>query len=218
MIMMRTKTAILPVDPVSPDKNTISRGAALVRQGGLIVFPTNTFYGLGAMAYNLDAVSKVFKVKKRDPGKPLLVLIASAAELSALVQEIPPVAEKLIHAFWSGKLTLVFKARSVLPESLSGNTGKIGVRQAGHPVPAALVKACGCPITGTSANLAGRGGCTKISALDRAIVESVDCVLDGGALKGTMGSTVVDVTVFPPIILREGVVSATAVGAVSRGE
>lgn len=215
-MMPREKPNILPVDPANPDKNIIAEAARIAKEGGLIVFPTSTFYGLGAVAFDPDAVARVFQVKKRDPGKPLLILITSEEELSDLVRDVPPMAERLIRAFWPGKITLVFEARAILSENLSGGTGKVGVRLAGHPVARALVDACG-PVTGTSANLSGQGGCASIDALDKTLVTSVDCVLDAGQLPGIAGSTVVDVTVFPPQILREGVVPSKEVETVWKG-
>lgn len=199
---------ILYVDPESPDQNTIGKAAALIKKGDLVVFPTSSFYGLGADALNVRAVDKVFQAKKRDPRKPVLILIASLADLAPLVQSIPPTATPLIEAFWPGDLTLVFHAADILPSNLSGHTGKIGIRLAGHPVASALVKAVGSPITGTSANLSGKGACTAVEHLDLPIRDQVDLVLDAGRLAGGKGSTVVDVTADPPKILRQGVIDA----------
>ena len=208
---------ILYVDPESPDQNTIRRAAALIKKGDLVVFPTSSFYGLGADALNVRAVDKVFQAKKRDPRKPVLILIASLADLAPLVQSIPPTATPLIEAFWPGDLTLVFHAADILPSNLSGHTGKIGIRLAGHPVASALVKAVGSPITGTSANLSGKGACTAVEHLDLPIRDQVDLVLDAGRLAGGKGSTVVDVTADPPKILRQGVIDAEEIWTALKG-
>ena len=206
-------STFVSVDPQSPDKETIRTAAALIKKGGLVVFPTSSFYGLGADAFNPEAVDKVFQVKKRDRRKPVLILINHVRELVSLVKSIPDQAKPLIEAFWPGGLTLVFKAADVLPSNLCGHTGKIGIRLAGHPVASHLVSTVGGPITATSANISGRGGCTAVVELDSHIKEHVDLVLDAGCLAGGKGSTVVDVTVEPPIILREGVVAAERIGA-----
>lgn len=200
---------ILCVDPESPDHNTIDKAAALIKKGGLVVFPTSSFYGLGADALNVKAVDKVFQAKMRDPRKPVLILIACLADLAPLVRSIPETATRLIDAFWPGSLTMVFEAADFLPSNLTGYAGRIGIRFAGHTVASALVKAVGSPITGTSANLSGKGACTTVTEIDRCIKDQVDLVLDAGKLAGGKGSTVVDVTVAPPKILREGLISGT---------
>ncbi|MDY6951394.1 MAG: L-threonylcarbamoyladenylate synthase [Thermodesulfobacteriota bacterium] len=199
---------ILPIDPKSPDQETIKRAAAQITRGGLVVFPTSTFYGIGAQALNAHAVDRVFQVKERHRGKPLLVLIASLTDLAPLVQSIPETAVGLIQAFWPGGITLVFDAADAVPPNLTGHTGKIGVRLASHPVAAALVEVVSGPITGTSANLSGEGGCIAVNGLNGRIKDQVDLALDAGRLAGVRGSTVVDVTTTPPRILREGVISS----------
>lgn len=204
---MRTKGCeILSVDPQFPDQDTIGRAAALIKKGGMVVFPTSTFYGLGVRALDSDTVERVFQVKERNPQKPLLILIGCLADLPPLVQSVRETATRLMEAFWPGHITLVFQSAPVLPPNLTGYTGKIGIRLAGHPVASTLVKAVGSPITGTSANLSGKGGCSAVGGLDRKIMDQVDLVLDAGMLGGGEGSTVVDVTVTPPKILREGMI------------
>jgi len=207
---------ILSVDQESPDQDTMSKAADLIKEGGLVVFPTTSFYGLGAEAFNAEAVDKVFRVKKRDSNKPVLILIASIADLAPLAREIPKTSTRLMEAFWPGSLTLVFQASGLLPSNLTGYTGKIGIRLASHPVACSLVSAVGGPITGTSANLSGKGGCTAVDQLDYHIKDQVDLVLDAGTLVGVKGSTVVDVTVDPPKILREGVIKAEKIWAALR--
>jgi L-threonylcarbamoyladenylate synthase len=208
---------ILCVDPESPDQNTIDRAAALIKKGGLMVFPTSSFYGLGTDACNAEAVDRVFRAKKRDPQKPILILVASLADVAPLVQSIPPAATPLIEAFWPGDLTLVFHAADPLPSNLTGYTGQIGIRLAGHPVASALARAVGGPITGTSANLSGKGSCTAVAHLDLPIRDQVDLVLDAGGLAGGKGSTVVDVTADPPKILRQGAIDAEEIWTALKG-
>ena len=207
----------LSVDPQSPDQEIIGKAAELIKKGGLVVFPTSTVYGLGAHAFNPLAVQSVFRVKERRPQKPILVLIACLADLVPLVQSVPMVARRLISGFWPGDVTLVFHASDVFPPSLTSHTGKIGIRLAAHPVASALVKAVGSPITGTSANISGRGGCIRVSELNHQIRSQVDLVLDAGELGGGKGSTVVDATEVPPRILRAGVIPAEHIRSVLSG-
>jgi L-threonylcarbamoyladenylate synthase len=179
-------------------------------------------YGLGCDIRNADAVGRIFHIKNRPPDKPLLVLISHPSMLTNVVASVSPLAEKLMAAFWPGRLTLVMQARKDLPTGLRSTTGKVGVRQVGHPVAAALVEATGCPITGTSANISDTGGCDRIDAIDDSITSSVDMILDAGILAGGPGSSVVDVTGRVPRILREGAVAAgeiiKAAGAGAAGQ
>jgi L-threonylcarbamoyladenylate synthase len=205
------------LDPESPDPDAITRAADLIKTGGVVVFPTSSFYGLGAHALNAEAVERVFEVKERDPEKPILILIASRADLDPLVQSIPETAMRLIEAFWPGSLTLVFEAGEVLPPNLTGYTRKIGIRLAGHPVARSLTKAVGAPITGTSANLSGRGPCSAVAELVPHFRDQVDLILDAGSLGRGEVSTVVDVTSDTARILREGAVDSVKIRAVLEG-
>jgi L-threonylcarbamoyladenylate synthase len=205
------------VDPRSPDQEIIGKAAELIKKGRLVVFPTSTVYGLGADAFNPRAVQSVFRVKERHPQKPILVLIACLADLIPLVRSFPVVARRLIKVFWPGDVTLVFQASDILSPSLTSHTGKIGIRLAAHPIASGLVKAVGSPITGTSANLSGKGGCIRVSELNHQIRSQVDLVLDAGELGGGKGSTVVDVTEVPPRILRAGVIPAEHIRSVLSG-
>jgi len=196
------------IDSVHPEPELIKEAAAVIMKGGVVVFPTRCLYGLGADALDPDAVEKIIKIKQRPEDNPILVLIHSRRQLDSLVANISPAAVAIMEAFWPGRVTLVFEASVTLSNRLTARTGKIGVRLAGHPVAAALVKQVGSPVTGTSANLSGRPGCHQVHYLDPPIAKQVDLVLDAGMLKGGAGSTIVDVTADAPQILREGQVSA----------
>jgi len=187
------------------------RAADVVRAGGVIAFPTRCLYGLGADAFNAEAVDRIFGIKERSPHNPVLILIDRTDRLDRLISELPPVAVRIMDHFWPGRLTIVFKASEALPRCLTAGTGKIGIRLTGHPVAAALVKALQTPLTGTSANLSGKPGCRRIEDLETHIADKLDLLLDAGPLRGGIGSTVVDVTVEPPKILREGEVSGTEI-------
>lgn len=195
------------VDAVNPRPDRISAAAETIRKGGVVVFPTRNLYGLAADAGNREALLKIFRIKQRSPENPLLVLIPDRSGLISLVRNIPKSAARLMDAFWPGRLTIVFEARDSVPPELTGGSGKIGIRLPGHPVAAALVRATGFPVTGTSANLSGNPGCSSISDLDGAVADRVDAILDAGSLEPGSGSTVVDPTGEKLRIIRVGAVS-----------
>jgi L-threonylcarbamoyladenylate synthase len=196
------------ISPHRPQPDRIAEAARILADGGVVVLPTRGLYGLGCQAHNAAAVRRVFDIKERPFEKPLLVLIGHRRMLPGIVASVTPLAEKLMAAFWPGRVTLVMQGRTDLPAGLCSSTGKVGVRHVGHPVAAALVEAVGAPITGTSANMSGAGGSHRIDTIDGSVTASVDLVLDAGILAGGPGSSVVDVTGRLPRILREGAVAA----------
>ena len=208
---------ILSVDAESPDPDAITRAADLIKTGGLVVFPTSSFYGLGAPALDAEAVERVFHVKRRAPENPLLILIAYETDLDVLVQSIPETAKRLMKAFWPGSLTLVFEATDLLPPNLTGHTKRIGIRLARHPVARNLTMAVGAPITGTSANLSGHAACSAVGDLEPHFQDQVDLILDAGTLGSGEVSTVVDVTSDTNKILREGAIDAAKIRTVLEG-
>ena len=199
---------ILPVDPARPNADTIEKAAKAVASAGVVVFPTRCLYGLGVDAFNAKALEKVFHLKKRPPTNPILVLIRKPEEVMQLAAEVSGAARRIMENIWPGRATLVFAAKPGVPDLLTAGTGKIGIRLPGHPAAAALVAAAGRPITGTSANIAGEPGAARIEDLPPEIADHVDLILDAGSLEGGAGSTVIDVSVDPPRILREGAASA----------
>jgi L-threonylcarbamoyladenylate synthase len=190
-----------------PEPEIIQHAANIIKRGGILVFPTRCLYGLGADAFNADAVDRVFKIKQRPSQKPILVLIDRRIQLERLVSHISKSASRIMDHFWPGGVTLVFEAGPAVPHHLTAGTGKIGIRLPGHPVAAALVGYLGRPLTGTSANLSAKPGCRRIGDLEPQLAQQLDAVLDAGELKGGSGSTVVDVTADVPRILREGEIS-----------
>ena len=199
---------IIKINPDHPEPEIVKEAAGIIRQGGVVTFPTSCLYGLAADAFDAAAVDRVIRIKQRPEDNPILVLIDSRQRLNDLVTGIPPPAEILMQTFWPGRLTLVFGALESLPHQLTAHSSRIGVRLPGHPVAFALAKQAGGAITGTSANLSGHPGCSRVSDLDRRIVEETELTLDGGTLKGGAGSTVVDITQKPPRVIREGQVKA----------
>jgi len=203
----KTTAKTLRLNPRSPEPEAIRRAEALIRAGGVVCFPTRCLYGLAANAQDAAAVERVYEIKQRPEQMPLLVLISRSAQLAELAERVPPMAQMLMDRFWPGRLTLILHALPELPDRLTAGTGKIGIRLAEHPVARALVEAFASPITGTSANPSGGTGCRQIAELDPRISREVDLILDGGVLKGGVGSTVVDVTGEKPVMIREGEIS-----------
>jgi L-threonylcarbamoyladenylate synthase len=184
----------------------LSGAARVLLEGGLVAFPTESFYGLAVDATREKAIERLFEIKGRDFDQPILVLIPQKKIPPDWVRHIPPVAGQLIKKYWPGGLTLVFEAGPSVSHLLTSNTGKIGIRCSGHPLARALARSAGVPITGTSANISGKSPCRSADEVVEALGGRVDLVLDGGKTEGTIGSTILDVTVDPPLILRRGLV------------
>lgn len=185
----------------------ISMAENILSSGGIVAFPTESFYGLGVNAADEEAIRSIFKLKSRSVGQPLLLLISSVKDLENYVEEIPAVAGDLMEHFWPGGLTIVFRARQNLSPLLTASTGKIGIRLSSHPVATALAESLEKPVTGTSANISGQPSCSTAYEVFNALGTRVDLILDGGKTEGGAGSTILDITVDPPRILREGMIS-----------
>jgi L-threonylcarbamoyladenylate synthase len=179
----------------------------IISGGGSVAFPTESFYGLGVDATNEKAVQQLFAIKKREGAHPVLILISAREMLDQYVAHVPDVANTLIREFWPGGLTLIFEAGPKIPRSLTAGTGKIGVRLSSHPIATGLAQSAGLPITGTSANVSGEPACIRAEEVSRSLGKTVDLILDGGKTEGGKGSTILDITVNPPKILRDGMVS-----------
>lgn len=199
------RTRVLAVDPSSPSPAAVADAAAVLEAGGVVAFPTETFYGLGVAALDAAAVRRLFALKGRPESRPILVLVDDPARIErfALLTES---ARALIARHWPGALTLVLAARSAVPPELTAGTGTVGVRQPGHPVARALASALAAPVTAPSANLSGETPPTTAADVLDVFDGRIDLVLDAGPTAGGLPSTVVDVTVDPPRVLREGVI------------
>ena len=204
---------VIKLDPKHFDPDDLNEAAREIREGKSVIFPTSGLYGLGVDAANKKAVERIFQIKKRASEKPILLLISGSEELAQIVAAIPATAQNLMGRFWPGNLTVLFPARKSVLKELTAGTGKIGVRQAAHPIARAMIKKVGRPITGTSANFSGSPGYGSVDAMPLEFAAAVDWVIDAGPLTGGMESTVVDVTVNPPNVLREGRISTTILQA-----
>jgi L-threonylcarbamoyladenylate synthase len=196
----------LKIDPGKPDEEKLAEAVRTLLEGGVVAFPTETFYGLGADARNEAAVEKIFRIKGRNFRNPLPVIVANNRDLVPLVEEIPATAKILMQTFWPGPLTLIFRAAPSVSSRLTGGTGKIGIRVSSHPVARFLAAGLAGPLTATSANLSGGPECSSANAVIRTFGDLPDAVIDGGPTPGGAGSTILDVTVSPPRILREGAI------------
>jgi len=202
---------IIKIDPGRPAPGAIEEVVAILRSGGIMAYPTETFYGLGADAQNPKGVDRIFAAKGRDFTKPIPVIIGREGDLDALVADISPPARTLIKQFWPGPLTLLFRAAPSLNIRLTGGTGKIGVRLSSNPVAAGLAAALGGAITATSANLSGQEECVTANEVLERLGNQVDLVVDGGPAPGGKGSTIVDATIDPVRTLREGAIPSSLI-------
>lgn len=196
----------IKIDPENPDPGRIEEARSVLEAGELVAFPTETFYGLGADAFNKHAVERVFSAKKRARTKPLLVIISRKEQLSDLVTEVPKAASKLMDAFWPGPLTIIFKAKKNLPALLTCETGTVGIRISSHPVAQALGGAFGRPLTATSANISGGKSPSTAQDVYEQLGNEIEIILDGGRTIGTTGSTIIDVSISPPRLIRDGAI------------
>ncbi|HTP41466.1 MAG TPA: L-threonylcarbamoyladenylate synthase [Nitrospiria bacterium] len=193
----------LVVDPCHPDRGALDEAGRCLARNGLIAFPTESFYGLGVMATSAEAVARLFAVKRRPADQPAPVVVADRHQVAQVIETIPLLAERLMARFWPGPLTLVMAARANIPMQLTGGTGRLGVRQPGLPLPVLLAAVAG-PITATSANRSGAQPATAAPVVEAVFRDEIDLILDGGATPGGLPSTVLDVTVDPPRLVRRG--------------
>ncbi len=187
----------------------------ILNLGGVIAYPTDTFYGLGVNPFNEQAVARIFKIKNRPEDKPLLLLVSSIHQVPRLVSEVSPTAATLIEKLWPGPTTLLLKSASHLPNNLTAHTGKIGIRQPGNDLTLKLIEGVGFPITGTSANISGADNTKSAQEALDCFGSSIDLIVDGGpAPEGERESTILDTTLSPPLIIREGVVGKSEIESI----
>lgn len=199
---MRTK--ILKIHSFIKQKDLICTSAAVIKNGGLVAFPTETVYGLGANALDANAVIKIFKAKNRPADNPLIVHIADISQLYELADEVNKDAENLVKKFWPGPLTVVLKKKEVVPGETTAFTDTVAIRMPSHPVALELIKQSGVPIAAPSANLSGRPSPTKASHVIEDLNGKVDIIIDGGDCEVGLESTVIDMRSKPYTILRPG--------------
>ncbi len=201
------ETRVWKVDPNLPDPTAILEAAEIIRQGGLIAFPTETVYGLGANALDENAVLKIFAAKERPAWDPIIVHICDLTMLELLVEEIPEHFHELAKRFMPGPLTVVMRKKPNVPDAVTAGLPTVAVRMPNHPVALALIRASGVPIAAPSANRFGRPSPTTAEHVLNDLAGRIDGILDAGPTQVGVESTVLDLTKSPPKILRPGGVS-----------
>jgi L-threonylcarbamoyladenylate synthase len=208
---------VILLDPDDPDDALIREAAAVIRAGGLVAFPTETVYGLGADAFNEAAVRRIFAAKGRPADDPLIVHVLGIGDVAGVAAKVPEVAARLAAAFWPGPLTVVVPRSPCLPAAVAAGLDTVAVRAPAGAIARALIAACGTAIAAPSANRFGHTSPTTAEHVIADLGEAVDLVLDGGRTTVGIESTVVDCCVDPPRILRPGGVSLESIAAVVTG-
>jgi len=207
-------TRIIRINPIYPDKALIAEVAEVIVKGGLVAFPTETVYGLGANAYNTEAVKKIFIVKNRPPDNPLIVHISDLEMLHLVAEEIPEKAWRLIKKAWPGPLTLILKKKRELPRTVTGGLDTVAVRLPGHPVAIELIKAAGTPVAAPSANLSGRPSPITAEHVVKDLWGKIEVIIDSGETFFGVESTVLNILTDPPTLLRPGPVGVEEIEAI----
>jgi len=184
----------------------IDRAIEILKTGGVIAFPTDTVYGLGSDAFNIEAVERIYRVKQRPRHLPLPVLLADSSQLASIVDSVSGIAQFLTRRFWPGGLTLVLPKKSSLPDIITAGSDKVAVRVPGHAVPLALIRGLGAPVIGTSANVSDEPSPVTAEEVQQQLGGQIDLIIDMGKCPGGLESTVVDVTGRTPVILRQGII------------
>ncbi|WP_297422870.1 L-threonylcarbamoyladenylate synthase [Clostridium sp.] len=198
---METKVSI--ISNVEEDEDKIKEAAEFIMNGGTVVFPTETVYGLGADALNSEAVKKIFKAKGRPQDNPLIIHVSSK-NIELYVREVPIVAKKLIDKFWPGPLTIILRKKGIIPDVTSANLDSIGIRMPDNEIARRLIELSNTTIAAPSANISGRPSPTDFQRCIEDLNGKVDCILGGAQSDIGVESTIVDCTVYPPVVLRPG--------------
>lgn len=198
------KTKIINIDKESIDVEELRYGAETLRNGGTVIFPTETVYGLGANALDENAIKKIFEAKGRPSDNPLIVHVVKTEDINELVRELPQKAEKLISEFWPGPLTLIFKKASIVSEIVTGGLDTVAIRMPAHPIAKLLIELAGVPVAAPSANLSGKPSPTMEEHVINDMKGRVDAIICGGDADVGVESTVLDITSDIPMILRPG--------------
>jgi L-threonylcarbamoyladenylate synthase len=208
------RTRVLRVDPLRPEPEAIELARNVLARDGLVVMPTETVYGLAARACSEPAIARVFAAKGRSYSQPLAVQVAAPEMLMLVCADVTAAVRRIVERFMPGPLTLVLSSAGTLPAAVTAGTGKVGVRIPDHPVALAVLRAVGEPLVVTSANLSGQPAATEAGQVLGQFEDRVDLVLDGGPCALGQESTILDMTVLPPRVLRKGAIGWPALAAV----
>ena len=196
------------------DETMIEEAGRIIRKGGLVAFPTETVYGLGGDALNPESSKKIYAAKGRPSDNPLIVHIADKRDLHRIVREVPEKAEKLMEAFWPGPLTMIFYKNELVPQATTGGLDTVAVRMPSDRIAAAFIRAAGGFVAAPSANVSGRPSTTTAAHVEEDLGGRIEMILDGGQAVIGLESTIVDMSVEPPVILRPGAVTEEMMEAV----
>ena len=208
------KTEIIQANPESPSLDVIDKAVRLIQDGELVAFPTDTLYGIGCNAFNLEATEKLFLLKERPFSKPINLLISELNQIKQIVTEISVPAQKLISNFWPGALTIIFPKKKGTLENISGGSDSIGVRMPNYIITLQIIKRTNLPLAVTSANLSGKESSTTAEEVINHFQNKIPMIIDGGKTPLELGSTIVDVSEKKPKILREGYISSDLIDKV----
>ena len=201
------KTRIEKIDQNKINETILNEAGEILKEGGLVAFPTETVYGLGANALDPKASEKTYAAKGRPSDNPLIVHIAEYGALEKIVKEIPPKTEALANAFWPGPLTMIFEKSEIVPYETTGGLETVAVRMPSNLIAMELIRAGGGYISAPSANTSGRPSPTKAEHVADDLNGKIEMILDGGSVEIGLESTIVDMTVEPPMILRPGAIT-----------
>ena len=196
------------------DETVIEEAGRIIRKGGLVAFPTETVYGLGGDALNPESSKKIYAAKGRPSDNPLIVHIADKRDLYRIVREVPEKAKKLMEAFWPGPLTMIFYKNELVPQATTGGLDTVAVRMPSDRIAAAFIRAAGGFVAAPSANVSGRPSTTTAAHVEEDLSGRIEMILDGGQAVIGLESTIVDMSVEPPVILRPGAVTKEMMEAV----
>lgn len=197
-------TKVFHVTREHPEQDVLRQAAKFILEGGIVAFPTETVYGLGANALNPYAVKKIFQAKGRPQDNPLIVHISDFDEVYKYVEFVPDKAKILMERFWPGPMTLILKKKDIIPDVITAGLDSVGIRMPDHPVARAFIRTCGVPIAAPSANISGKPSPTRAEHVFEDLNDKIDAIIDGGPCDVGLESTVIDVTGRIPFILRPG--------------
>jgi len=208
---------VIHIDPENPSAEVVNLAANVLRDGGIVVFPTETVYGIGASATSCFGPQEIIDIKMRPKNKPLPWLVEDEAALDKYGVDVPDYAHRLAAGFWPGALTIVVKAADIVAPEFRDDRGTVALRCPDHELVQGLIRASGAAIVTTSANTSGQPAAGAFDELEDRIIAAADLTLDGGETPHRMASTVVDCTGPEPIVTREGPIATAEILAVARG-
>ena len=201
------KTRIEKINPNNIDKNIMREAGEILKKGGLVAFPTETVYGLGANALNEEAAMKTYAAKGRPSDNPLIVHIADMSYLPAITENVPEITNKIAETFWPGPITMIFDKSSIVPHGTTGGLDTVAVRMPSDEIARELILAGGGYVSAPSANTSGRPSPTTAEHVAEDLSGKIEMIIDGGSVEIGVESTILDMTVTPPMILRPGAIT-----------